>query len=290
MKDQAEKLRMKLQNHTKKLGKTIAVVSGKGGVGKSNISINLALNLADKGNRVLLFDFDIGMGNVNILLGSTANFNITHFLHEKMPLKSIINEATDRVSYISAGNGLNEVVHMNEQMMDRLLEGLGELQTDFDYIIFDMAAGATSTALHILLSVEDIIIICTPEPTALTDAYSMMKYICSEEPDSRFFLICNRADSVKQGNDTLARLQATARKFLNKEVMLLGTLPEDKHVRKAVINQTAFSKEYPRADISIQLKKIVDLYLSGDRPDLSEVNPSFLQKLRGFFTNKEERL
>src|SRR5690606_13767454 len=125
------------------------IVSGKGGVGKTNISTNLALTLADKGKRVLLFDFDIGMGNVNILLGTTSNSNISAFLQDDVPLKSIIQHTANGISYISAGNGLNEVMEMDNRMYNRLLDGLSELQAEYDFIIFDMAAGATTTALNI---------------------------------------------------------------------------------------------------------------------------------------------
>ncbi|CAM4034217.1 MinD/ParA family protein [Lederbergia lenta] len=289
MKDQAEKLRLKLQNHTQELARTIAIVSGKGGVGKTNISTNLALTLADKGKRVLLFDFDIGMGNVNILLGTTSNSNISAFLQDDVPLKSIIQHTANGISYISAGNGLNEVMEMDNRMYNRLLDGLSELQAEYDFIIFDMAAGATTTALNILLSADDIFVVCTPEPTAITDAYSMMKFICSAQSESRFLLICNRAESKRQGKETLERLQSAAQKFLKKEVTLLGVLPEDKHVRKAVISQTAFSEKFPNADISLKLKKMVDIYMEDDYSDRFN-HRSFVSKLRNIFTNKEGRL
>lgn len=289
MKDQAEKLRLRLQNHSEKSARTIAIVSGKGGVGKTNISTNLALDLADKGNKVLLFDFDIGMGNVNIILGTTSKSNISAFLQEGVPLKSIIQDTADGISYISAGNGLNEVLEMDNQTFDRLLEGLSELQAEYDFIIFDMAAGATTTSLNVLLSADDVFVVCTPEPTAITDAYSMMKFICSVQTNSRFLLICNRAENNRQGKETLERLQSAAQKFLQKEVTLLGSLPEDKHVRKAVISQTAFSRKFPNADISLKLKKMVDLYIEGNYSDQSINQSSFISKLRSIFSNKEGR-
>ncbi|MEK3886957.1 MinD/ParA family protein [Bacillus sp. FSL K6-3431] len=288
MKDQAEMLRIKMQKKSENFARTIAIVSGKGGVGKTNISTNLALTLVDKGYRVLLFDFDIGMGNVNILLGSVSHSNISAFLQDDIPISSIIQKTQDGIAYISAGNGLNEVVEMDNRMLDRLLDALSVLQADYDYIIFDMAAGATTTALNILLSADDIFVVCTPEPTAITDAYSMMKFICSAQSESRFLLICNRAETSVQGTETLYRLQKTVQKFLQKDVELLGVLPEDKHVRKAVISQTVFTKKYPKADISLKLKRMVDIYIEGDSHYATN-QFSFVNKLRRFF-NKEGRL
>ncbi|MBS4198974.1 MinD/ParA family protein [Bacillus sp. FJAT-49732] len=284
MKDQAEKLRLKMTNLSKSHAKTIAVVSGKGGVGKSNISINIAMLLNKKGNRVLLFDFDIGMGNVNILLGKPSRLTLSEFLLEEVTLKDTVNDTFEGVSYIAAGNGLNETIQINERMLSRLLEGLRELQQQYDYIIFDMGAGATSASLKVLLAADDIIVITTPEPTAITDAYSMMKFICFEGATGNFFLICNRADSEKQGRETLERLKQTALKFLHKEVEPLGVLPEDSHVRKAVINQTAFSISYPRSAISVKLENLVHSYLEGNNTDSSnKAVDSFIHRLRRFF-------
>ncbi|MBS4207605.1 MinD/ParA family protein [Bacillus sp. FJAT-50079] len=290
MKDQAEKLRSMLQaqSESKKMAKTIAVVSGKGGVGKSNISLNLAFTLADRGNRVLLFDLDIGMGNVNILLGRTTSNDLSHFLRNEVSLSSIIHTSDDGVSYISAGNGLNEIIEINPITLERLLQGLKELQETYDYIIFDMAAGANSPALNLLLSADDIFVISTPEPTAMTDAYSMMKFISMEEVNSRFLLICNRADYEEQGQETLRRLQTTARTFLNRDAIMLGVLPEDKHVRQAVISQVAFSKKFPKAAITNKLKKIVDIYVEDDFEKKREKD-SFLLTLRRLFSDKGRR-
>ncbi|MFK4997994.1 MinD/ParA family protein [Bacillus sp. N9] len=244
-----------ITSRIKENGKNDRGCEWKGGVGKSNISLNLAVTLADKGKHVLLFDLDIGMGNVNILLGRTTTNDLSHFLRNEASLPSIIHTSDDGVSYISAGNGLNEIVEINPTTLERLIHGLKELQETYDYIIFDMAAGANTPALNLLLSVDDIFVISTPEPTAMTDAYSMMKFISMEEVNNRFLLICNRADHEQQGQETLQRLQKTARTFLNREAIALGVLPEDKHVRKAVISQVAFARKFPKAAITNQLKK-----------------------------------
>ncbi|MBW8350513.1 MinD/ParA family protein [Bacillus sp. IITD106] len=284
MKDQAEKLRLKMTSLAKSQAKTIAVVSGKGGVGKSNISINIALLLNKMNKRVLLFDFDLGMGNVNIILGQSSRLTLSEFLHEEATLNDIVNDTHEGVSYIAAGNGLNETIHIDERMLARLLDGLRELQQQYDYIIFDMGAGATSASLKVLLAVDDIMVISTPEPTAITDAYSMMKFICLEGATGNLFLICNRADTEKQGLETLERLKQTVYKFLHREVIMLGILPEDSHVRKAVINQTAFSIAYPKSSISVKLEKIVYTYVNENNLEYeNRLNDSFINRLRRFF-------
>lgn len=289
MNDQAHKLRLLLQQENKVKARNLAVVSGKGGVGKSNISINTALNLHKKGYKVLLFDLDIGMGNVNIILGSPTSRTIEDFLEKNISITEIISETPEGISYISAGNGLNKTVELSNDKITRLINGLDELQYSYDFIIFDMAAGATAGSIKILLAVDEIVVVTTPEPTAITDAYSMMKFIVLEGATSEFFIICNRAESDKQGRETLERLRQTAIKFLRKEVQILGVLPEDQHVRKAVINQIPFSHKYPKSPISIRLENLVNQYLDfGTHSEKKEVNNhSFISKLRRLFFMKE---
>ncbi|PKR87076.1 MinD/ParA family protein [Heyndrickxia camelliae] len=291
MRDQAEKLREKIKNKNAQIAKTIAVVSGKGGVGKSNISINIALLLAKRGKKVLLFDFDIGMGNVHVLLGTDAQRTISDFLYQDIPLQEIIYQGNNNVSFISAGNGFSNIVELDQRMVDRLILGLEELQHLFDYIIFDMGAGATNSNLQILLSVDDIFVVTTPEPTAITDAYSMMKYISNLESANQFYLICNRAEREKEGIYTLERLQLTVSTFLNKDIHLLGVLLEDSHVRKAVKLQVPLYHAFPNSSIAVRLEKMVEQYL-GDTQDSSfqtDTSNRFIRKFRNFFIERQGR-
>jgi len=291
MRDQAEKLREKIKNKNAQIAKTIAVVSGKGGVGKSNISINIALLLAKRGKKVLLFDFDIGMGNVHVLLGTDAQRTISDFLYQDIPLQEIIYQGNNNVSFISAGNGFSNIVELDQRMVDRLILGLEELQHLFDYIIFDMGAGATNSNLQILLSVDDIFVVTTPEPTAITDAYSMMKYISNLESANQFYLICNRAEREKEGMYTLERLQLTVSTFLNKDIHLLGVLLEDSHVRKAVKLQVPLYHAFPNSSIAVRLEKMVEQYL-GDTQDSSfqtDTSNRFIRKFRNFFIERQGR-
>ncbi|MBS4172536.1 MinD/ParA family protein [Bacillus sp. FJAT-49736] len=289
MRDQAEKLREKLMNKYRQSAKTLAIVSGKGGVGKSNIAINIALLLANQEKKVLLFDFDIGMGNVHVLLGADGNKSISDFLYRDIPIEEIIYTGPNNVSYISAGNGFSNIIELDNDMVSRLIGGLEHLQNLYDYIIFDMGAGATSSNLQILLSVDDIIVITTPEPTSITDAYSMMKYISIQDSANRFFLICNRADNEKEGMFVLEKLQLTVNKFLDKEIYLLGVLPEDQHVRKAVKLQVPFYQAFPASSISFKLEKIVGKYLGKEEKMTSQHSTAnrFIRKFRNFFFERQ---
>ncbi|WP_409253719.1 MinD/ParA family protein [Bacillus sp. SCS-153A] len=264
MKDQAQGLRMKILEAQSRNAKTIAVVSGKGGVGKSNFAVNFSLALQKKGKKVLLFDMDIGMGNIHIILGKQPDKTISDFLSSpEMDIEDIIFTDGEGTSYISAGNGLQNIVEWDDVDIERMLNALSELVHSYDYIVFDMGAGAAHHTLEILMSVEDIFVVTTPEPTAVTDAYSMMKYIYMKDKDKDFYLICNRAESENEGLDTLNRLKMAMSKFLNKEVFLFGVLPEDPAVRKAVTQQVPLLTSFPQSAIALSLYRVLEQYLSG---------------------------
>jgi flagellar biosynthesis protein FlhG len=282
MRDQAEKLREKLKLSETQMANTIAVVSGKGGVGKSNVSINMSLFLSKQGKKVLLFDFDIGMGNVQVLLGESAPKSISDYIYSTNTLKDIICQGPCGLSYISAGNGFSEIVELNEEMLERLLRDLEQIQNLYDYIIFDMGAGASHSNLQVILSVDDIFVVTTPEPTSITDAYSMMKYITLLDESHSFYILCNRADKEREGLDTIERLQAVMKKFLNKDIAGLGVLQEDSHVRKAVLRQKPFLLEYPNARINQELAQFMNVYLGRTESNVQSKS-HFISKLRHLF-------
>ncbi|KAB7708069.1 P-loop NTPase [Bacillus aerolatus] len=283
--DQAAALRKKLHRLSGKQAKTIAVVSGKGGVGKSNISMNFAIELTRNGKKVLIFDMDIGMGNIHVLTGQIAERSIADFFEKEAFLKDLIFTDGEGISYILGGSGLSRLVEWNSSHFNRWLSEVEELQRQYDYLLFDMGAGATKETLNILMAVDDIIVVTTPEPTSITDAYSMMKYIHSHGGESAFYLLCNRADSEKEGRDAVNRLQQAVQRFLQRETNQLGVLPENAVVRKAVAAQTPFLIAYPNTNVSWALQAAVKTYIDGcqypsNEPELK----SFISKLRYFFS------
>ncbi|RLQ95726.1 MinD/ParA family protein [Falsibacillus albus] len=294
MSDQAERLRQKMQEQqtakSSSKAKTSAIVSGKGGVGKSNISVNFSLSLASKGYKVLLIDFDIGMANIHLLLGTAAEKSIVDYLEDKnLAINDVIVPVSTNLSYIAGGNGLSQIFEMSEDYISRLLFGLEALESDFDYILFDMGAGATSVSLHFLLSVDDIIVISTPEPTSITDAYSMIKFITLKDPNStrKFSVICNRAESESEGKETMQRLKTASNKFLNIEISALGMLPEDPHVKKSVLKQQPFSLGFPKAPVSLSLETVVRNFLSEeDSRVMTMTKTSFLSRLRNLWIER----
>lgn len=286
MKDQAEILRAKielLQNKAKT--KTIAVVSGKGGVGKSNFSLNFAIGLSNAGSRVLLFDMDIGMGNIDILMGVTPNYTIVDMYENDIKLKDIIEKGTNNLSYIAAGTGLSQIFKLDYNKFELFISQLEEIIEEFEYIIFDMGAGITEESMQFILSVNELFVIATPEPTSITDAYAVMKYIHLKESNMPFYLIVNKTYSEKQALSTSNRLCHAVKQFLDRDVIHLGDLPDDRVVSTAVNHQMPFLLYAPKSDVSRSLLKIVERYTNDNFDGMKSTSSySFISKLRRYFS------
>ncbi|HHU20774.1 MAG TPA: MinD/ParA family protein [Bacilli bacterium] len=285
--DQAASLRQKMkEKNGKKQAKTIAVVSGKGGVGKSNFTINFALKLIEKKKSVLIIDLDIGMGNVDILLGLQARYSIVQMYENDLSIHDIIEVGPNAISYISAGSGLSTVFNMDEEKLNYFLDQYHQISTEYDYIFFDMGAGATNESLAYILAADECILVTTPEPTSMMDGYAMIKHIHNKNDQLPFYLLINRADSVKEGKQVIKRLQKVTNYFLGKQITPLGVLPDDKKVSKAVISQVPFTLYDPLAQVSRAIDQIVTQYLT-DSIDLDKKAPSsFITKLKKFIKER----
>lgn len=284
MNDQAEKLRNRLKMDTPaKEAKTLAVVSGKGGVGKSNFSLNFSISLAKKGFKVLLFDLDIGMGNIEILMGKNSSLSIADFLSGKSSMEEVIFQGPYGVEYISGGTGLSQLIRMDRDSVEYFTSSLSEVLRKYDYLIFDMGAGLNEETLSILLSVNEIFVITTTEPTSLMDAYATMKYIHLADSELPFYLVVNRAGSAKEGNDTMTRLEDVLVKFLGRTPTKLGILPDDKTVQEAVKRQIPFTMFNERSQASKGMAAIIEKYINKESYNAEKRdNRSFTARLKQF--------
>lgn len=283
MKDQAEVLRKRIEKKEHgRSAKTMAVVSGKGGVGKSNFSLNFAISLCRKGYKVLLFDLDIGMGNIDILLGNTPKYTIVDFFDGNKSMDEIVSEGPFKLKYIAGGNGLQRLFTFDESSMVKFTEDLSILLSQYDYVIFDMGAGATPETLKFILSVDEIVVVTTPEPTSITDAYAMMKYIHLQDQTIPFLIVVNRVFTDKDGIQTYNRIRTAVKRFLGREVVSLGMIPDDRAIQKAVNSQIPFILD-EKSMATKALKKISDRFeehLFEEMPAKSAFH--FVSKLKRF--------
>ncbi|MFC4387417.1 MinD/ParA family protein [Gracilibacillus marinus] len=279
--DQAAKLRSRIKSlHGNYEAKTIAIVSGKGGVGKSNFALNFSISLQDKGKKVLLIDLDIGMGNIDILLGQTSTYSIIQMLEKKIQIYDIIESGPKGLSYITGGSAHNEIFTVNNDNSNYFIEQLELVFNQFDFIIFDMGAGVTKESIQFILAADECIVLTTPEPTSLTDGYAMVKHILSYKNMS-LHLVVNRVLNEKQGKQVVDRFSVAVSKFLNAQIVPLGYIPDDSSVSKAVIKQIPFTTFNSKSNASVALMEMTNQFL-GIVPR-KEKGSNFLKNLLKYF-------
>lgn len=287
MYDQAERLRRQLSFNSSQ-AKTIAFASGKGGVGKSNTALNFALELQEHGQSVLLFDLDIGMGNIDILLGTRSKYTIVDFFTDFTPIHSIIESGPKGLSYIAGGASLNDLLQLSDEKLDYFFQQFDMLVHTYDYIIFDLGAGVTSTMLSFITAADECFLITTPEPTAITDAYSLVKQIIIHNNQLPLRLIMNRSRHKKENKQSIERFNNVVEQFLHTKVIQSALLSDDKIVTEAVMQQTPYVLLAPKSTVSKQLKQIVVEFLSEESNTKQIKKRSFIQKLKQYLVVQEK--
>ncbi|MEE3893941.1 MinD/ParA family protein [Priestia megaterium] len=289
MNDQAAVLREKvLKKHQNSLRncKTLAVLSGKGGVGKSNLSLNLSLALTKQKQRVLLFDMDIGMGNIDILIGQTASYTMVDLLEKKLSIQQIIKKGPQNLAYVAGGTGISSVFEWSPSDLVHLIQELNSLTNQYDYMIFDMGAGMSESVLKFLKAVDEMIVVTTPEPTSITDAYAAIKLAASYSVSAPVRLIINKTLSDKEGNETYERFNRAVQQFLNISISLLGIVPNDQAVQKAVNRQIPFLLQNPASKASISLIEMVSILIPQDNRVTAKNEGMFIRRLKRFFLER----
>lgn len=259
MLDQAEALRKLVVNEeqeNKNVGsKIITITSGKGGVGKSNFVVNLAIALQNKGKKVLIFDADLGMGNDDVLMGLYPKYNIFDIIYTDLEIKDIIIEGTNGVSLIPAGSALSKAQELEEKERKLFLEKLETLD-EYDFILMDTGAGVNRDVLSFIAASEELIVITTPEPTSLTDGYSLIKATDHYKLKNKAKIIVNKAFSKEEGQETYDKFDRAVSRFLKIEIEYLGCILEDKKLVQSVRQQKPFMVLYPNCDAAKGIEDI----------------------------------
>lgn len=241
----------------------IAVASGKGGVGKSNLTINIGIALIEFGKRVTILDADFGLANVDILLGLIPEFNLHNVLFGDKSISEISIEGPRGIKIIPAGSGIKQMAELTDELKQKLLNNFGHLNYNTDVLLIDAAAGISSNVIDILLASGDIIIVTTPDPTAITDAYSTIKVIVKENFNKRIRLVVNSVQNPDEGEQIYNQINSATEKFLDKSIEYLGFVYEDQNLVKSVRQQKAVIDLYPNSASSkcfyMLAKKILDM-------------------------------
>jgi flagellar biosynthesis protein FlhG len=228
--------------------RVIAVSSGKGGVGKSTVVVNLAVAFDRLGQRVLIMDADLGLANIDIFLGLTPKENISHVLSGKRQLREVLVNGPGKIRIMPASSGVQELTHLSDEQKLVFLDMLDELETDIDILLIDTAAGISDTVLYFNLAAQERIIVVTPEPTSLTDAYALIKVLYTRNGERHFRILSNSVKNDKAGKAIFSKLSKVADHFLDGiSLDYLGTIPEDPHISEALMQQRAFVDLFPNA-------------------------------------------
>jgi flagellar biosynthesis protein FlhG len=298
MKDQAEKLRelaLKVRrqieeelNTELQQTRVVVVTSGKGGVGKSTMALNIALSLCAAGKKVVLMDADLGLGNIDIMLGLVPEYNLYHMITNKKSLRDIIITGPDNLKIIPGGSGISELANLKDEQLRRILVELGTLDGEYDYMIIDTGAGISNNVTSFLLASDDVIVVTTPEPTSLTDAYGVIKTMAREEFKGNIFLVVNRAATNIEGMLTAEKLKIVIKKFLNIDITILGHITNESLVEEGIRRQEPFITTFPRSQAAADIRAIACNLMEGNivAPNTSEPRrggvKNFFKKLVGF--------
>lgn len=270
--DQAEQLRniIKANNQARPLARVLTVTSGKGGVGKSNTAINLAIQFRKMGQRVIILDADFGLANIEIMFGAVPKHNLCDLIYQGKNIKDIITWGPMGVGFISGGSGIAGMANLSRDYLVYIIQNLAELDAIADIIIVDTGAGISDAVLEFLVASGEILLVTTPEPTSITDSYSLLKAL-SRHPrfspeSSQVKMLANRVEKEEEGQILYSKLNAVVSRYLKMPFAYLGAIPQDGQLSKAVMQQTPVSLQNPSAKSSLAYEAIAAKLMNKEEP------------------------
>lgn len=264
--------------------RVVAITSGKGGVGKTNLAVNLAIALQKRGHRVLVIDADLGMANVDILLGAASRKHLLDLLRPEVTLDDVIVRTPHDIQYISGGSGIEKALEYDHAEKLLLQQKLADCATRADLILVDTGAGLGRNVMDFILAADEVLLVTTPEPTSLTDAYAVMKAYSIYAAQKNLRLIINRVYEAKESREVAQKLQRAAEKFLHMPVDCLGYVFEDTAVTKAVRKQTPLLKAEPTAAAARCIDALAQSLITGGEMNVKRGWKGFLQQIFKFST------
>ncbi|BBB93166.1 MAG TPA: MinD/ParA family protein [Methylomusa anaerophila] len=295
MHDQAEKLRqlalssnaitkgtiIKKNCHSNN-SRVITVTSGKGGVGKTNFTINLALALADLKQNVLVIDADLGMANIGVVLGCSTPYSLLNLLEDSKTMGDIVSDGPRGIKFIAGGSGMYHLANLSEIQLQYIIRQISFFDDWADFILIDTGAGLSKNVLNFVMAADEVIVITTPEPTAITDAYAMMKVYAGNQGYAPLRLVVNRITELAEGQMVVDKLTQVSLRFLTLPVNNLGFVFEDRNMVKAVKMQTPLLISFPQSIASRCIQGIASRLLKGEKTAQPSGIRVFLEKIFNF--------
>ncbi len=283
--DQAEQLRIiKANQQTRPLARVITVTSGKGGVGKSNTSINLAIQFRKVGKKVIILDADFGLANIEIMFGTVPKHNLCDLIYQGKSIRDVITWGPMDVGFISGGSGIAGMSNLSRDYLSYIIRNLAELDSIADIVIVDTGAGISDAVLEFLVASGEVILVTTPEPTSITDSYSLLKAL-QRHPrfhpeDTKVKMLANRVEKEVEGEMLFHKLNSVVSRYLKLPMTYLGFVPQDAQLSKAVMQQKPVSLENPSAKSSQAYERVALRLL-----DIEKDNPQKNRGMAAFFSH-----
>lgn len=270
--DQANQLRIiKASRQSRPVTRVITVTSGKGGVGKSNTAINLAIQFRKMGQRVIILDADFGLANIEIMFGAVPKHNLCDLIYQGKNIQEIITWGPMDVGFISGGSGIAGMSNLNHDYLNYIVQNLAQLDSIADIVIVDTGAGISDAVMEFLVASGEILLVTTPEPTSITDSYSLLKALYRHprfhEEVTKVKMIANRVDKETEGQILFSKLNAVVTRYLKIPMSYLGCIPEDSQLSRSVMQQMPVSIQNPGAKSTAAYEKMAKLLLGKEEEE-----------------------
>jgi flagellar biosynthesis protein FlhG len=299
--DQADKLRQIVNNLNKqgnlqqpqnlavpKRARVFTITSGKGGVGKTNVTVNLAIALSQKGYRVVIIDADLGLSNIDVVFGIVPQYTMLDCIKNDKGLLDILCEGPGNIKFISGGSGVQELINLDKKSLELFTANMSLLDHICDYILIDTGAGLSDTVMNFVLSAEEVVLVVTPEPTSITDAYALVKTVSFVKKDCIINVLINRAESEHEARNVFNNFSSVSEKFLGMKLASFGYLPFDQLLIKSVKLQKPYLLNYPKNFTSRQFYDMADTLVAkgtNQQKNTQSGIKGFLNRFVGLFTN-----
>ncbi len=249
------------KDEAKRCAKVITVTSGKGGVGKTNVTVNLGIALSRMGLRVVILDVDFGLANIDVLFGVSPKYTLVDLIRGDQNIFDVLTNGPENVRFLSGGSGVEELIRLDQKQLKKFVGNLSILDKLYDIILIDTGAGLSRNVLSFILAADEVLLVTTPEPTALTDAYALIKMVSRRALNKPIRLLVNKADSVAEANDIMNKLTRVTERFLSLKLIKLGYLLYDDSVVKAVKQQKPFLIGFPKSQAAKQIAVIAEILM-----------------------------
>lgn len=295
MSDQAEMLRRIVDNMNsglpateglkpEKRARVITITSGKGGVGKTSITVNLAIALSRLGLRVAILDVDFGLANIDLLFGIAPKYTLLDLIRDEKSIFEVLTDGPNNIKFLSGGSGVEELMRMDRKKLRKFMSSIALLDKLYDIILIDTGAGLSQNVMSFIMAADEIILVTTPEPTAITDAYALVKMVSRRDRKKIIRILVNKAETAREAEDIANKLIVVSEKFLSLKLSKLGYILYDDTIMKSVKLQKPFCLNQPRSQAARSLFALADVLVDNNRSMEDMLGArGFIQRVLSFF-------